>query len=601
MERTKVTDVIRSFDYGHVTLTDSLWKRQRDYTIDLYLGIDSRDLLQKHKNRIGLKSDKYVALPGWGSEPGQLMGAYAKMYCVTGDIRLKAKAITLFEEWAACADEHPDILRYGTYEFDKMIGGMLDMYEYLGHERTRTYIGLLTDRAIREFDTTIDRDGLQDHRMRGQIEWYTLPEQLFRAYQLFGDEKYLHFANEWLYDYMWDKVLAHDFRIGPRHAYSHVNCLSSAARAYEVTGDKKYLDIMTIAYEELTTHHIYATGGYGPGENLFVDKEGYLGFMLESPWDLHGEDPTFINLGGDRVARSDAWGSCEVSCCAWAVFKFSYYLMRHTGDAKYGSWAEQFLYNCCGGQPDIRPNGDLLYYASYFADGAIKSVRDRRLLAGGINFQWQCCSGTWPQDVCEYTRQLYYYDDKSLYVAQYLPSKLDWNKDGVPVTVENISQFPQKDRIELHVKADSPVRFNLKLRVPHWATGKNTLFIDGQPVEADIVPNTWLELDREWSDALICLQLEYRLYFKPVDEKRANLCALCYGPIVLVCTEMTALTGDREHPEEWIKPVPGKEMTFQTLPGCAGVREEVVRTFVPYFTYPENEWYFMYNRFLDRT
>ena len=32
------------------------------------------------------------------------------------------------------------------------------------------------------------------------------------------------------------------------HAYSHVNALSSAARAYMLTKDKKYLDVIEIAY-----------------------------------------------------------------------------------------------------------------------------------------------------------------------------------------------------------------------------------------------------------------------------------------------------------------------------------------------------------------
>ncbi len=597
MERTKVTDILKSFEYGSVRLMPSLWKGQRDRTIELYLSIDVENLLQKHLRHIGMKTEGYNGLPGWGSDPGQVLGAYSKMYCVTGDHRLKMKAIELFERYAELADEHPGILTYGTYEFDKMIGGMLDLYEYMGYRKAEKYIRLLNKRAVETFDRSIPRDGLQDHRMKGQIEWYTLPEQLFRAYQLFGDEEYLEHANAWLYDYMWNKVLNHDFKIGPRHAYSHVNCLSSAARAYEVTGDKKYLDIMTIAYEELTQHHCYATGGYGPGENLFVDKEGYLGFMLESPWDLNGEDPTFINLGGQLVARSDAWGSTEVSCCAWAVFKFSYYLMRHTGEAKYGTWCEQFLINCCAGQPDIKPNGELLYYAQYFADGGMKCTVDRRMLHGGINFQWVCCSGTWPQDVCEYSRQLYYHKERELYVAQYVPSQLTWAVDGTPVQLEMFGDFPKGNKVNFRVSAPQNTGFALKLRIPQWATGRNTLTINGEKVDVAIIPNEWLTIEREWQDDIITLEFEYKLVFKPVDEKRSNLCALLYGPIVLVSTEMTVLSGDVEHPEAWIKPVEGEVNTFRTLPGNAGVYDNVVRTFVPYYTYPEDKWYFMYNRF----
>jgi hypothetical protein len=58
---------------------------------------------------------------------------------------------------------------------------------------------------------------------------------------------------------------------------------------------------------------------------------------------------------------------------------------------------------------------------------------------------------------------------------------------------------------------------------------------------------------------------------------------------------MTVLVGDMAHPEEWIRPVPGEEMTFRTERGHTGVYPFICRTFVPYFSYPENQWYFMYS------
>lgn len=81
----------------------------------------------------------------------------------------------------------------------------------------------------------------------------------------------------------------------------------------------EYLDYtkIKIAYEEILNSLTYATGGYGSAECLFVDNPGYLGDALKSTWDesLNG-NPMYINFGGQNVARSDAWGSCEVSCCA---------------------------------------------------------------------------------------------------------------------------------------------------------------------------------------------------------------------------------------------------------------------------------------------
>lgn len=592
---SKIKPVLAAQDYRNVQLTDSHWKDQRDYVVELYLSMADGDILRREREQADIPCDCH-GLPGWGPNIGQYLGSYAKLYSVTGDRRLRDKAVSVFEGWAECVDRAPELLTNGTYRFDKLLGGLLDLVEYMGYGRAEAYISKLTDRAIETFDPSIDRDGLQDARMRGQIEWYTLPENLYRAYQLLGDEKYKSFAREWHYDYMWDKLLVRDFDIGPRHAYSHVNCLSSAARAYEVTGEEKYLDIMKIAYDEITRRHTYATGGYGPGENLFVRRDGYLGFMISSPWEVGG-DPTFQNFAGEIVSRSDPWGSCEVSCCAWAVFKLCNYLLKYTGDAKYGMWAEKLLINGTGGQPDIKENGQLLYYASYFADGAMKSTYDRRLQAGGQNFVWQCCSGTFPQDVAEYANMLYYTDSGTVYVSQYLPSKFSWSRDGAAVTVENVSDFPRHDTVRLRIGVDRPLSFGLKLRVPEWATGANEVRLNGRLLDAAAAPNTWLTLERGWSDGdVVDVKFPFALKFQAVDEVNRDLVALTYGPIVLVSEDMTYLVGDREHPETWIKPVAGEDMAFLTEPGHTGVYDFVRRKFVPYYTYPEDKWYFMYNR-----
>ena len=180
MERTKTTDIIKNMAYQHVSLQESPYKTQRDYTVELYLSLRNGDILHSSLSHAGI-ADDFDGLPGWGGNLGQFLGAFAKLYSVTGDARLKEKALALANQWADLAEVHPELCSCGTYNYDKMIGGLLDMYEYLGYERAESLVSMLTDRSIRELDRTIDRDGLQDARMHGQIEWYTLPENVFRT------------------------------------------------------------------------------------------------------------------------------------------------------------------------------------------------------------------------------------------------------------------------------------------------------------------------------------------------------------------------------------------------------------------------------------
>ena len=182
------------------------------------------------------------------------------------------------------------------------------------------------------------------------LEWYTLSENLFRAFETSGDERFKTFAEVWLYPAYWNKFA--DTSDPPDafgvHAYSHVNTFSSAAMAYAVTGDAKYLNIIKNAYDFLQNTQCYATGGFGPVERIM---------------------PTNGNLG---KALDLQMNTCETPCCSWAAFKLAKYLMQFTGESRYGDWIERLLYNGIGAALPITGNGKNFYYADYRVAGGVK-------------------------------------------------------------------------------------------------------------------------------------------------------------------------------------------------------------------------------------
>ena len=585
-------------------LLDSHWKKQRTELIETYLGIENDDLLHYFRKLANISDDRN-GLVGWygnnASTFGQKLGAFAKLYLVTGDERLRKKACALADGWGECAAVSNRVVDVnGTYVYDKLMGGFLDMLEYLDYEPAREYILRLTQSAVKRFRRDVNRDGLQTME-EDMIEWYTLPEQLYRAWILTGEECYLNFAREWDYPYFWDKLNNQDFTVGPRHAYSHINSLSSAARAYQVTKDERYLSAMENAYEEVLAHHTFATGGYGPAECLFPDEEGYLGDSLKANWDEDKRHATYRNFGDSIRTRDDKWGSCEVSCCSWAVFKLCNYLLTMTGEAKYGDWAEKLLYNGCGGQPPITKDGKVMYYADYFINGGFKSVEDGRMHPDGCSFEWQCCTGTYPQDVAEYANMLYYCGDGGLYVSQYLASRVKFEAAGANYTLENCSFYPKEKTLRFKLYGEQKGKFAIRFRVPSWACGENIVSVNREHVTVSAKPDTWLTLEREWQDGdEIQIQYEFVLRFQPIDNYAPQIAALVYGPIVLVCNKMTYFVGDMQHPETWIKPVQkdGYSYAFRTEAGHVEPYGHLTREFYPYYEVPEMEWYYMYNRIL---
>ena len=164
---------------------------------------------------------------------------------------------------------------------------------------------------------------------------------------------------------------------------------------YEVSGDPTYLRIIRNVYDFMQNTQCFATGGYGPNER-FMSTDGSLGKALDN--------------------RSDTF---ETLCGSWAGFKLSRYLMRFTGDSRYGDWIERLLYNGVGAALVPQEHGWAFYYSDYRVTGGIK-------VDSCENFT--CCSGTFIQCIADYHNLIYYKDPDNLYVNLYFPSEVTWSR-----------------------------------------------------------------------------------------------------------------------------------------------------------------------------
>ena len=363
--------IIQPFNYEGVQLLDGRLKDQFEQVKDFYFALRDNDLLKNFRERAGLRVPEGPDLGGAYSRSGltfgQWLGAFARMYKITGDVAIRDKAIYLMDEWAKTIDGY---YKPGHYVYDKDVQGLVDMYEYIGIERALQYLDKITDWAEKNLDRT--------NPYALPTEWYTLSENLYRVYELTGEKRYFDFAKVWEYTDYWGafargenifQALEKAERKG-YHAYSHVNTLSSAAMAYRVTGEHHYLETIENAYQFLQNTQIFATGGYGP-EEQFIVPEGLPETLLPI---RNGE------LNTDLVFHF------ETACGSWAGFKLARYLMTFTGQAHYGDWIERLIYNGIGAQPPMNKYGMIMYGSQYHLYGAHKT----------LSTVWFCCQGTRP-------------------------------------------------------------------------------------------------------------------------------------------------------------------------------------------------------------
>ncbi len=499
---------IQPFDYQGVRLRDSRWQKQYQDARDFYFNVSDDDILCGYRNAAGLPAPGKT-LGGWcransNTVFGQWLSGLSRMSRALDDQPLRDKIVRLYTEWAKTVKPNGDCgMRH--YPFEKLVCGLVDMQLYAGYADTTAMLEKVTDWASKNFDRTRAAAAPRPWELHSgtPLEWYTVAENLYRAYQLTGKQQFKDFADVWLYNAYWDKFAktADPSDAWGVHAYSHVNTFSSAAMAYWVTGDAKYLRIINNAYDFLQNTQCYATGGFGPSERIM---------------------PTNGNLG---KALDYHQNSCETPCCSWAAFKLSRYLTQFTGEARFGDWVERLLYNGIGGILPIKDNGRHFYYADYRVSGGVKVyARD----------VYTCCSGTYCQAVSDYPNQIYYKDADSLYVSLYLPSEVTWSRKEGEVKLVQDTRYPEAETTTLTIDAKAPAAFALKLRVPGWCPDMS-LKVNGESANVECKPGNWAVIQRTWKPGdKVEARIPLRLRYSAVDKWHPQRVAIVRGPVVIV-------------------------------------------------------------------
>jgi len=370
-------------------------------------------------------------------------------------------------------------------------------------------------------DHTYDRDA-NSPKQAPYDEPYILPENLFKCWELTGEKQFLDMAKLYLLDQYFDPLAQGQNILPGKHGYSHVIALSSAAKAYQVLGNPKYLDAVRNAWDMLASTQEYASGGWAPKETFVVPGQGKLAESLTTTRD-HFETP----------------------CGCYAHLKAARYLLQLTGESRYGDGLERALYNTILGALDPRGDGEYFYYSDYHA-GAKKGYYHRK---------WPCCAGTLLQTVADYPLNIYFHAPGTILVNLYTPSEVKWRHDGVPVTLTQSTQYPEAHTVEIRIACPHPVAFTLNLRIPAWLPEPAGIEVNGKPHHGASIHRRWRNNDT------VQLRLPFGNRLQPIDDRHPGIAALMRGPLMMVA----------------INP-PGAPLAFRPF---HEVRDEMYTTYFP--------------------
>jgi len=487
---------------------------QMAQTQRLVMGLDEDALLKPFRVRGGLAAPG-PDMGGWYDTDafapahsfGQWVSALARGYGNSGDAAAKAKAQRLIGLYGQSLTADGGFYRHNrfpAYTYDKLTAGLLDAHVQTGAAEAMPLLARTTDIALPYLPPRAQprdehaKEG-EDFTRHAWDESYTLAENQFLAWKAGAGDRHLGLAKRFLYDDFF-LALARGQNVLPgKHAYSHVNALSSAAQAYLSLGARPYLQAAQagLAFAEAQS---YATGGWGPDEHFITPGTGALGRSL--------------------TATKQGF---ETPCGAHAHLKLGRYLLRITRQSHYGDSMERVLYNTVLGATPIAPDGRAFYYSDY-------GPRARKATFGE---PWPCCTGSLPLLAADHGLNMGFTDPVGVYVNLYLPGEMGWRQNGRACRLTIATQYPYADTVAVTVEAETDHPFSVFLRIPAWAKGATLAVGDGpaRPVAA----GAFSEIRRDWRRGgrlRLCLPANPRL--EAVDAQNPNLVALMSGPLALM-------------------------------------------------------------------
>jgi uncharacterized protein len=517
--RAEMKPRVQAFALGDVTLEAGPLEQARDSDRGFMMRLPNDRLLHNFRMNAGLPSTA-KPLGGWeaptcelrGHFVGHYLSACAMLYAATGDATVKAKADALVAGLAECQAK----LNQGGYlsafpiEFFDRLDKRVQVWApfYTIHKIMAGLLQMKTDAAneqaldvVTKLAAWVDTwtalktdDHMQDIL---NTEYGGMNDVLYNLAVVTGDDRWAKTGDRFTKKIFFTPLaLRHDALKG-QHMNTHVPQVIGAARRYELSSDYRFRDVSQFFFETVSEARTYATGGSSNNEHWLTDPD-------------------------HLAAEMNVSSHHQECCCAYNMMKLARHLYSWSGDPRLIDYYERNLLNHRLGA--IEPaTGHTVYFLS-LSPGAWKTTCTE-------DDSFWCCTGTGLEEFTKLNNTIYFHDDNSLYVNLYFASTVNWEDRGVRVRQE--TSFPESDRTELTIQKSPVTSWTLRLRIPAWTSGANSVAINGKQLEAAGTPGSYLTLTRVWNEGdRIELKMPMRLTTEPLSDDTKQQ-AILYGPLVL--------------------------------------------------------------------
>jgi DUF1680 family protein len=410
------------------------------------------------------------------------------------------------------------------YTLHKILAGLLDSYEVGGNKKALEIakgMGAWSYARLKALPAET-RISMWNRYIAG--EYGGMNEVMARLHRLTGDTRFLECAklfdntNFFFGNADHEHGLARNVdTIRGKHANQHIPQITGALETFRNTQEAPYYEIATNFWDIVNNSYMYSIGGVAGARN--PNNAECFTAQPDSLWE-----------------NGFASGGQNETCATYNLLKLDRELFMFDQTPKYIDHYEQALYNHI--LASVAENDAGNTYHVPLNPGAQKRFGNADMNG------FTCCNGTALESNTKLQDSIYFRsaDNRTLYVNLYVPSTLNWSERKV--TVQQMTDFPYADTTKFVVKGSG--QFDLKVRVPHWATHGFFVKVNGRDQQVKAEPGSYVTVGKTWrANDTIELRMPFHFYLTPVVDQ-PNVASIFYGPVLLAAEESGPRTDWRE-------------------------------------------------------
>ena len=401
------------------------------------------------------------------------------------------------------------------YTLHKILAGLMDIYEISGNEKALEIVKGMGDWVFARLSQLPTETLISMWNKYIAGEFGGMNEAMARLYRITQEPRYLKVAQ--LFDNI--KVFYGDVQhshglaknvdmFRGLHANQHIPQIIGALEIYRDSEAPEYYHIADNFWDMATNDYMYSIGGVAGARNpnnaeCFTSQPATL---YENGFGAGGQNET---------------------CATYNMLKLTRDLFLFNQSAELMDYYERGLYNHI--LASVAEHNPANTYHVSLRPGSVKQFGNEDMDG------FTCCNGTALESSTKLQNSIYFKSagNQALYVNLYVPSILNWTDRNITIT--QTTAYPKEDRTRLTIKGNG--RFDLNVRVPHWATKGFFVTINGKEEKVKATPGSYLTISRKWKNGdTVEVRMPFKFYLEPVMDQQ-NIASLFYGPVLLAAQE----------------------------------------------------------------